>query len=156
MEKTFIIKYENPEKYYENIIKKPNIYYIIDDDFFNDHNFSSFIFSNLDQKIDTHFVLSNGFNSFGLFNSIYKIVNSTKDVRALKLLKNQLYILPQFAYDITERKIGFIKNDFEANLILFDTKGFVIQSIDELIDLIFIKYISTSIPTMKIIDGEIM
>ncbi len=156
MEKTFIIKYENPEKYFDNIIKKPNLYYIIDDDFFIDHNFSSFIYSILDSKIDSHFVLSNGFNSFNLFNSIYKIVNFTKDIRTLKLLKNQLLILPQFVYDITERKVGYIKNDFEANLILFDTKGFTIKSIEEIIDLLFIKYISSGIPSMKILDGEII
>ncbi len=156
MEKTFIIKYENHEKYYDNLIKKPNIYYIIDDDFFVDKQFSSFVFNNIDYKIDTHFVLANGFNSVSLFNSIYKIVNFTKDIRTLRLLKNQLLILPQFIYDITERKIGFIKNDFDANIILLETKGFIINSLDELLDLIFIKYISSGIPTIKILEGYLV
>ncbi|HPC38239.1 MAG TPA: hypothetical protein PLF21_02885 [Exilispira sp.] len=156
MEKTFVVKYEDPNAYFENFIRKPNLYYIIDDDYFSNKEFSSNIFSILDSRIDSHFVLANGFNSFSLFNSIYKIVNFTKDIRVLKLLKNQLLILPQFIFDITERKIGFIKNDYEANLILFDTKGFSIQNIDELIDLLFIKYISTGIPSIKILEGEII
>lgn len=156
MEKTFIVKFENPERYIDNIMRKPNLYYIIDDDFFKNENFASFIFAQLDSKIETHFVLANGFNSFSLFNSIYKIVNFTKDIRTLKLLKNQLLILPQFIYDITERKIGFIKNDFEANLILLDTKGFEIQSIEDLVDLIFIKYLSIGTPSLKILEGEIV
>ncbi len=156
MEKTFIVKYDNFERYFDSMIRKPNLYYIIEDDYFINKDFSSNIFSILDSKIDAHLILANGFNSFSLFNSIYKIVNFTKDIRTLKLLKNQLLILPQFIYDITERKIGFIKNDFEANLILFDTKGFTIQSLEEIIDLIFIKYISTPTPSIRILEGEIL
>ncbi|MCR4422138.1 MAG: hypothetical protein NUV32_06690 [Exilispira sp.] len=156
MEKTFIIKYEDPNRYFENFVRKPNLYYIIDDDYFVNKEFSNSIFSILDSKVDSHFILANGFNSFSLFNSIYKIVNFVKDIRVLKLLKNQLLILPQFVFDITERKVGYIKNDYEANLILFDTKGFSIQSFDELIDLLFIKYISNPIPTIKILEGEII
>lgn len=156
IEKTFIIKYENPEEYKKSLIRKPNLFYIIDDDFFINKDFSSHIFSILESKIDTHFILSNGFNSFSLLNSIYKIANFTKDVRVLKLLKNQLLVLPQFIYDIAEKKIGYIKNEFEANLILFDTKGFTINSIEDILDLLFIKYISSGIPCLKIIDGEIV
>jgi len=156
MEKTFIIKFEDSSSYISNYIKKPNIYYIIEDDVFSNPSISNFVFSQIDSKVDSHFIIANGFQSYGLLNSILKISNLTKDVRVLNLLKNQLIILPQFIYDITERKLGYIKNDFEANLLLLETKSFSIQSFDDLLDLIFIKYLSSGIPSLRIIEGEII
>ncbi len=133
---------------------KFNTYVIIEEDKFKNSDYTNYIYKVLNEDEDAPFILMTGYGVYNIFNSLGAIFKNTKDLNIKKLVKNQLLILPKLIEYITSTKIGVIEEDYDANIMLINRRGFPIEDLDQLIDFFMIYYFESSLPSKIYVNGE--
>jgi len=149
-----LLDFEDPNVL-KNWERKWNHFFLINEDYFKNRDFASFIFETLGKEEDFPFILSAGYNVYNIYRSFANILKYTDDVRTKNLIINQMQNLSKVSELFTLEKFGKIEDFYYADFILMDMFDYNIESIDNFIDYLFVIYFDLLKPETVVFDGKI-
>lgn len=133
-----------------------NTYLLINEDRFNNQEFSKAFMKKIEKNPELNFFIVCGYNVYNVFNAFFHIFKLTKDINIIKVLKNQIINLQKIPEFLFKDKIGKIDNNYTADFSIIDLLGFPVEDFDQFIDFILLYYLERPYPSTIIQDGKII